>query len=168
MLQHVDDLCGRISVCTLQHPDELAKLRWSRSRSRLGFRVFPRPRLLAPRHPKSNNRQEHWYLLRLLLSPPDSIASCISRSEIARCPGRRNAPRKFALCEAGCEAGQAAPGSWFAQLLNACAVGSSIGKKNSIRISSSVTSRGVPRVAIAVNSRSEVASRRKWIGNTGL
>jgi hypothetical protein len=57
---------------------------------------------------------------------------------------------------------------YFTQLPNACAVDSSIGKKNSTRISSSVTSRGVPSVAMVVNSRSEVPSRRKWIGNTGL
>src|SRR5690349_7438312 len=40
----------------------------------------------------------------------------------------------------------------FIQPRNALVVGSSIGKKNSMRISSRLTSRGVPSVAIVVNN----------------
>ena len=56
----------------------------------------------------------------------------------------------------------------FIQPRNALVVGSSTGKKNSMRISSRLTSRGVPSVAIVVNNESEVPSRWKWIGSTGL
>jgi hypothetical protein len=58
-------------------------------------------------------------------------------------------------------------GAWAAQSLKTWAVSASAGKKHSMRSSCTVTSCGVPSVAIVVNKRSAVWPFRKCIASTG-
>jgi hypothetical protein len=58
-------------------------------------------------------------------------------------------------------------GAWAAQSLKTWAVPASAGKKHSMRSSCTVTSCGVPSVAIVVNKRSAVWPFRKCIASTG-